>query len=192
MYILILIKFFLMTNESSIEYAYFGGGCFWCIEASFDGLKGVSKVTSGYSGGSKQNAHYKAVSSGTTKHAEICEIRYNPKEISYETLLKVFFLAHDPTTLNKQGNDIGPQYRSIIFYSNNNEKEKALSYMRQLQDKNIYNHIVTELQPLVKFYSAEQYHQDYFQFNSTQPYCAIIIEPKIKKLKKELKKYYEK
>ncbi len=192
MYILILIKLFLMTNESSIEYAYFGGGCFWCIEASFDGLKGVSKVTSGYSGGSKQNAHYKAVSSGTTKHAEICKIRYNPKEISYETLLKVFFLAHDPTTLNKQGNDIGPQYRSIIFYSNNTEKEKALSYMEKLQDKNIYNHIVTELQPLVKFYSAEQYHQDYFQFNSTQPYCAIIIEPKIQKLKKELKKYYEK
>ena len=186
------MNFLLMTNESSIEYAYFGGGCFWCIEASFDGLKGVSKVTSGYSGGSKQNANYKAVSSGTTKHAEICEIKYNPKEISYETLLKVFFLAHDPTTLNKQGNDIGPQYRSIIFYSNNTEKEKALSYMEKLQDKNIYNHIVTELQPLVKFYSAEQYHQDYFQFNSNQPYCAIIIEPKIQKLKKELKKYYEK
>ena len=181
-----------MTNESSIEYAYFGGGCFWCIEASFDGLKGVSKVTSGYSGGSKQNANYKAVSSGTTKHAEICEIKYNPKEISYETLLKVFFLAHDPTTLNKQGNDIGPQYRSIIFYSNNNEKEKALSYMRQLHDKNIYNHIVTEIQPLIKFYPAEQYHQDYFKFNSSQPYCAIVIEPKIQKLKKKLKKYYEK
>jgi peptide-methionine (S)-S-oxide reductase len=106
-------------------------------------------------------------------------------------LLQVFFLAHDPTTLNKQGNDIGTQYRSIIFYSNNNEKEKALSYIGQLEDQNIYNPIVTELQPLIKFYVAEQYHQDYFKLNSIQPYCAIVIKPKIQKLKKELKKYYK-
>ena len=190
MYLFILINFFFMTNETNIEYAYFGGGCFWCIEAAFEELKGVSQVTSGYAGGSKSNANYKSVSSGTTKHTEICEIKYNPKQISYETLLEIFFLAHDPTTLNKQGNDIGPQYKSIVFYSNREEKETAFNYIIQLENRKIYTHIVTELQPLMEFYPAEKYHQDYFKLNPRQPYCALIIEPKIQKLRKELKKYY--
>tara|TARA_B100001250_G_scaffold389861_1_gene389332 strand:+ start:988 stop:1527 length:540 start_codon:yes stop_codon:yes gene_type:complete len=172
------------------NYAYFGGGCFWCIEAVFEDLSGVSEVISGYSGGCEESANYKDVCNGQTNHAEICQIKYDPTIIFYDKLVKIFFLSHDPTTLNQQGNDIGPQYRSIIFYSNQKEERICKNYISELQKKNIYNNIVTELKPFNIFYKAENYHQNYFKLNSEQPYCKIIINPKIEKLRQQFKQYY--
>ena len=179
-----------MTQDNEYNYAYFGGGCFWCIEAVFQDLRGVNEVTSGYSGGEQETANYIDVCSGQTKHAEICRIKYDPNIISYYELVNIFFISHDPTTLNQQGNDIGPQYRSIIFYSDEEEKKISKTSITELEKNNTYNNIVTELTLFNNFYIAENEHQNYFKLNSQQPYCKFVINPKIIKLRKELKKYY--
>ncbi len=164
--------------------AVFGGGCFWCTEAVFKSLKGVEKVISGYSGGDIPNPTYEAVSSGSTGHAEVIQITFDPQIISYKTLLEVFFKLHDPTTLNKQGNDEGTQYRSVIFYENETQQKEAEESKKEMQ-KNYDKPIVTKIEPLKKFYPAEDYHQEYYKRNSDQSYCQIIIDPKIQKLKKD-------
>jgi len=179
-----------MNELNKIQHIYFGGGCFWCIEAAFTNLKGVVKIINGYAGGISNTANYKNVSTGKTNHAEICEIRYKSDIISIDVLLEVFFLAHDPTQLHRQGDDIGPQYRSIIFYKNMLEKEKSENYIKELEIKEIYKNIQTELVPFTAFYKAEKYHQNYFNLNPNAPYCSLIINPKIQKLKHRLKKYY--
>jgi peptide-methionine (S)-S-oxide reductase len=171
------------TNHT--ERATFGGGCFWCTEAIFQMLPGVKSVTSGYAGGTKENPTYKEVCSGTTGHAEVIQIEYDPKAVSYEKLLDTFWQAHDPTTLNYQGNDHGTQYRSIILYNNAAEKAAAEKSKAEAQ-KQFKNPIVTEIVPLKKFYKAEGYHQDYFRSNPNQPYCRFIIQPKVEKFEKKL------
>tara|TARA_B100000902_G_scaffold390446_1_gene439368 strand:+ start:678 stop:1226 length:549 start_codon:yes stop_codon:yes gene_type:complete len=182
----------MLSQNKPVNYAYFGGGCFWCIEAVFQNLNGVESVISGYSGGDRSTANYRDVSSGRTEHVEICKITYNPDVISYEILLKIFFLSHDPTQHNRQGNDIGPQYHSTIFYVNENEKNQCKKYIQELELQKIYNNIKTNLILFDTFYQAEEYHQRYFQLNSNQPYCSIIINPKIQKLKQKFKNYYHK
>ena len=187
---LTLLIQFDMPKEK-IQTAYFGGGCFWCIEAVFENINGVTEVISGYSGGDRETANYKDVCSGKTKHAEICKIKYNSEIVTFDILLEIFFLSHDPTTLNRQGNDIGPQYRSVIFFSNQEEKDKSKAYIKKLEQKNTYQSIITEILPLNEFYPAENYHQNYFEINPNQPYCEIVIEPKIQKLREKLNKYYK-
>ena len=164
----------------------FGGGCFWCAEAVFQRLKGVIAVMPGYAGGHKENPTYEEVCSGSTGHAEVVKIEYNPAIISYEDLLTVFFAIHDPTTQNRQGNDIGPQYRSIIFYTSEKQKKEANSFIEELDksDKNLAQ-VVTEVKPLDKFYQAEENHRDYYNKNSGKPYCQIVINPKLKILKEK-------
>ena len=190
--ILLIIFFFNMkSQDNNTKYIHFGAGCFWCVEAIFEGLDGVEEVVSGYSGGEQNTANYKDVISGKTKHAEVCRIKYNPNIISFQTLLKVFFLAHNPTTLNRQGNDVGEQYRSIIFYNNESEKLISEQYIQNLVADNIYDTITTDLVVFKEFYQAEQYHQNYMQLNPEQPYCKLIINPKVKKLRQELNQYYK-
>lgn len=160
----------------------FGGGCFWCTEALFQQLIGVSKVESGYSGGEVANPSYQAVCSGSTGHAEVVEVTYNPEEISFEDLVKIHLTTHDPTTLNRQGADRGTQYRSIIFYRSEEEKELASKVIDEVQD--VYqNKIVTELKLFEKFYPAEAYHQDYYASDPDRPYCQVVIDPKLEKFK---------
>lgn len=160
----------------------FGGGCFWCTEALFQQLKGVIKVESGYSGGDVDSPSYQEVCSGTTGHAEVVEVTYNPDEISFEDLVKIHLTTHDPTTLNRQGADRGTQYRSIIFYRNEEEKELASKVINEVQD--VYqNRIVTELKMFEKFYPAEDYHQDYYISDPDRPYCQVVIDPKLEKFK---------
>ncbi len=166
-----------------METATFGSGCFWCTEAVFQRLKGVETVVSGYSGGFVENPSYEEVCSGTTGHAEATQIKYDPAQISYEELLEVFWKTHDPTTLNQQGNDFGPQYRSAIFYHNDEQRRLAEEYKKKLGAAHIWDKpIVTEITAFTNFYPAENYHQDYFNRNPNQPYCAYIIRPKLKKL----------
>ena len=169
--------------------ATFGTGCFWCTEAIFQQLEGVLKVTSGYSGGVTPNPTYKEVCTGTTGHAECVQIIYDPEKISFDELLEVFWQTHDPTTLNRQGNDIGTQYRSAIFYHNKEQKEKAEKYKAELDKSGAFaKPIVTEITPFDgKFYSAEDYHQDYYAQNGSQPYCVYVIRPKMEKFKKVFK-----
>lgn len=163
-----------------------GGGCFWCTEAVFQQLKGVISVTPGYAGGSVKNPSYKEVCTGRTGHAEVVRVVFNPEQIFYNELLQVFFKTHDPTTLNRQGNDVGPQYRSIILYQNPTQKEQAEKIKYDLDHSGQFeNPIVTEIKPLDIFYPAEISHQDYYRNNSDQPYCRFIIDPKLEKLKKE-------
>jgi len=168
------------------EIAVFGGGCFWCTEAVFKMLKGVISVTPGYTGGTKDNPNYNEVGSGRTGHAEVVRIEYDPELVSYETLLTVFFATHDPTTLNRQGADVGTQYRSIVLYTTDEQKRAA---ERRIQELNASTEkgkpIVTEVKPLEHFYEAEQYHRDYYANNTDQPYCQIIINPKLEKVKKQ-------
>lgn len=172
------------------EVAIFGAGCFWCIEAVFENLEGVYKVVSGYSGGFVKNPAYKEVCNGTTGHAEVAEITFNPDVISFETLLSVFFKTHDPTTLNRQGNDRGTQYRSAIFYTSLAQKQKSESIIAQLNEEKAYpNPIVTEVTEFDVFYAAEDYHQNFFANNPTQGYCAYVIQPKVEKFKKVFKEY---
>lgn len=174
-----------MTN---LETATIAGGCFWCTEAIFKRLKGVNSVVSGYSGGQMENPSYEQVSSGTTNHAEAIQITFDPKVISYEKLLEVFFKLHDPTTLNQQGNDVGTQYRSVIFYDDEKQKQTAQKVSEKIEKSQMYkNPIVTEIVPYYNFYKAENYHQNYYEVNKTQPYCQLIIDPKIQKLYKEFK-----
>ena len=162
-----------------------GGGCFWCTEAVFQRVKGVSKVVSGYSGGKYPNPTYREICEGTSGHAEVIEISFDESQISVEELLLIFFHTHDPTTLNRQGNDVGSQYRSVIFYGNENQKLVAEELTIQLGKEQIFDApILTELSPLTDFYPAETYHQNYFNQNSYQPYCSLIIAPKIAKFLK--------
>ena len=175
-------------DNGSMEIATLAGGCFWCIEAVFQRLEGVDNVVSGYSGGSKETADYKVVSTGSTKHAEACQITYDPSVITYDEILQVFFGAHDPTTLNRQGNDIGPQYRSAIFYHSDQQKAVAESYIQQLDQARTWpDPIVTEVAPYEAFYVAEEYHQNYYNQNGSQPYCAFVVRPKVEKFLKNFK-----
>lgn len=166
----------------------FGTGCFWCTEAVFQELKGVIKVTSGYSGGQVPHPTYEEVCSGTTGHAECLQIVYDPAVISFDELLEVFWESHDPTTLNRQGNDVGTQYRSAIFYHNEEQREKAEHYKAELIRNKAYDKpIVTEITPFKVFYPAENYHQDYYNLHGTQPYCRLVIRPKLEKFEKVFK-----
>lgn len=170
------------------ETATFGAGCFWCVEAVYQQLKGVIKVTSGYSGGARENPTYDQVCSGATGHAEVCQIVYDPSVISYKELLEVFWTVHDPTTLNRQGADVGTQYRSVIYYHNDEQKQLAEHYKAELDKSGAFKDpVVTEISAYTKFYSAEKYHQDYYNNNKNQPYCSFVIEPKLDKFKKVFK-----
>jgi peptide-methionine (S)-S-oxide reductase len=167
------------------EIAVFGGGCFWCTEAVFKMLKGATKVLPGYAGGTKENPTYLEVSSGNTGHAEVIYIEYDGAQVSYENLLTVFFGSHDPTTRNRQGNDIGTQYRSVIFYTTEDQKSVAEKFIKEINEGSLEGKsIVTELEPLTKFYEAEDYHKDYFANNPENPYCEIVINPKLEKVVK--------
>ena len=164
------------------EKATLAGGCFWCLEAVYDDLRGVENVQSGYAGGTKTNPTYEQVCTGTTGHAEVVQITYDPAQISYEDLLDVFFTIHDPTTLNRQGGDVGTQYRSAIFYHDDEQKRIAEQRLHDLKDKKIWDDpVVTELVPLEDFYPAEAYHTDYFARNPEQGYCSAVIAPKVSK-----------
>ena len=174
-----------MIDSTKYEVATFAAGCFWCTEAVFQRLKGVVKIESGYSGGSVPNPTYEAVCTGQTGHAECTQITFDPKIISFKELLEVFWKTQDPTTLNRQGNDSGTQYRSAIFYHNDEQKQLAEKYKRELDSEEIWNDpIVTEIVPFKKFYKAEDYHQDYYNKNGSQPYCSFVITPKLDKFKK--------
>jgi len=176
-----------MNNSTNqLEVATLGGGCFWCTEAVFQMLPGVKSVTSGYAGGMKENPTYKEVCAGNTGHAEVIQIQYDPKVVSYEKLLETFWEAHDPTTLNRQGADTGTQYRSIILYSSEAQRTAA-EKSRAAAQKVLGRPIVTEIVPLKKFYKAEGYHQDYYRDNPNQPYCRMVIRPKVEKFEKKLK-----
>jgi peptide-methionine (S)-S-oxide reductase len=169
-----------------MEQATFGGGCFWCTEAVFQNLKGVSKVVSGYMGGHKENPSYDDICTGESGHAEIIQIDYDPGQISFEDLLLVFFKTHDPTTLNRQGNDVGTQYRSVVFYENQEQKIAAENMIDQLDKEMIFESpIITEVTPISKFYEAEDYHQNYFNNNANKGYCAYVIQPKLVKFTKD-------
>lgn len=188
-YILIIFNQGLTAqNKNNMENATFGSGCFWCTEAIFEQLKGVESAKSGYSGGLTKNPTYKEVCTGETGHAEVIQVTYNPEIISYTELLEVFWQTHDPTTLNRQGGDVGTQYRSVIFYHNEKQKEIAESYKKKLEQAKIYdNPIVTEISEYTTFYVAESYHQDYYNSNKAQPYCSFVITPKMEKFKKVFK-----
>jgi peptide-methionine (S)-S-oxide reductase len=173
------------ADLEGLEKAYFASGCFWCVEAIYESVKGVPEVISGYSGGKEANATYPKVSSGATRHAEAVEVYYDPAVVDYVTLLKVFFGSHDPTTLNQQGPDRGPQYRSAIFYRNETEKEAALSYIEELTEAGTFaKPIVTEVVPFEAFYPAEDYHQNYERNNPFQPYVMQVSVPRLKKFQR--------
>jgi peptide-methionine (S)-S-oxide reductase len=175
-----------MAENQQLATATVGGGCFWCTEAVFQNLRGVKSVKSGYAGGHVENPTYQQVCTATTGHAEVIQIAYDPAVISYEDLLEVFFTTHDPTTPNRQGNDVGPQYRSVIYYHDSEQERIARDVIKSVNDRRIWNRpIVTEVSPLPTFYPAEAYHDDYFARNSGQPYCQVIIEPKVAKLRKQ-------
>jgi peptide-methionine (S)-S-oxide reductase len=176
----------LVNMSEQIDTATFGTGCFWCTEAIFEQLNGVLKVTSGYSGGKVDNPNYKQVCTGETGHAECVQIQYEPSKISYDELLEVFWQVHDPTTLNRQGADVGTQYRSAIFYHNEDQRRKAEHYKAELNKSGAYKDpIVTEITPFSKFYPAEDYHQEYYANNkNANPYCAMVIRPKLEKFQK--------
>ena len=177
----------IMTIETNkTQLATLGGGCFWCLEATFELLPGVKSVVSGYAGGQKEDPTYEEVCTKTTGHAEVVQIEYDPKTISYEKLLEAFWEIHDPTTPNRQGNDVGPQYRSIILYHDDTQKKVAEKSKAEAQES-LTRPIVTEIVPLKKFYQAEGYHQDYFRKNPNQAYCQVVIRPKVNKLEKKLK-----
>jgi peptide-methionine (S)-S-oxide reductase len=173
------------TDMDNRKTATFGAGCFWCVEAVFQMLDGVDKVVSGYAGGEVDNPTYKQVCEGTTGHAEVCQISYDPEVISFDELLEVFWKTHDPTTLNRQGADVGTQYRSVVFYHDEDQKNLAEEYKLRLEEAEIFDDpIVTEISPLSKFYVAEDYHQNYYNNNASQPYCSYVITPKLEKFEK--------
>lgn len=188
--VLILMSTAMNTKKmNKTEIATFGGGCFWCTEAIFDQLEGVISVESGYAGGTSKNITYKEVCSGTTGHAEVIHITYNPSIIAFTELLEVFFATHNPTTLNRQGADVGTQYRSSIFYHNAEQKEIAQAYINELEQKEVFQDpIVTTLERFDVYVKAENYHQNYFENNgSTNQYCTVVINPKLEKFKKQFK-----
>ena len=171
---------------SNLETATLAAGCFWCVEAVFDDLKGVEDVVSGYSGGHTENPTYKEVCSETTGHAEVVQIKFDPDELSFADLLRVYFTVHDPTTLNRQGGDIGTSYRSAIFYHSGEQKSAAAVVIAEITKEGIYdNPIVTEVAEFGKFYPAEDYHQEYFANNPNQPYCAAVVAPKVAKFRQK-------
>lgn len=171
--------------QDGLEVATLGAGCFWCVEAIFQEVKGVKSVTSGYMGGHINKPTYKEVCSGNTGHAEVAQLTFNPKEVSYKEILEIFWQTHDPTTLNRQGNDVGSQYRSAIFYHNEEQKKEAEFYKMELDESEAFSaKIVTEIVPASEFYKAEGYHQDYYSQNENAPYCQAIIRPKVDKFKK--------
>lgn len=175
-----------MSSNQALEVATLAGGCFWCLEAVFDDLKGVEDVVSGYAGGHIKNPSYKAVCTGQTGHAEVIQVKFNPQVISYKDLLNVFFAIHDPTTLNRQGADIGTQYRSAIFYHTPEQKQIAEETIKELDAAKLWdNPIVTEVTPISEYYPAEDYHQEYFARNPDQGYCQFVIAPKVAKFRKE-------
>lgn len=175
-----------MTDQQSTEIATLAGGCFWCLEAVFDDLRGVSSVVSGYAGGHKANPSYQQVCSGNTGHAEVVQVHFDPQQISYRDLLDVFFTIHDPTQLNRQGHDVGTQYRSAIFYHSPEQKAIAEQAIAAMTAEKIWpGKIVTEISPLTTFYPAEEYHHDYFLNNPSQPYCMAVVAPKVVKARKK-------
>ncbi|MFD0997997.1 peptide-methionine (S)-S-oxide reductase MsrA [Ohtaekwangia kribbensis] len=180
-----------MANESAREglaIATFGSGCFWCTEAVFQNVEGVEKVESGYSGGKVKNPTYKEVCSGLTGHAEVIQVHYDTAKVSFEELLEIFWKTHDPTTLNRQGADEGTQYRSVVFYHNEEQKKLAEKYKAELDKSGAFdNPIVTEISPYTEFYKAEDYHQNYYNLNGNAPYCSYVIQPKLEKFRKVFK-----
>ncbi len=175
-----------MEQRQTLEMAVLGGGCFWCLEAVYDQLKGVISVESGYAGGSVPNPTYEAVCTGRTGHAEVVRITYDPRIVSFRDLLDVFFTIHDPTTLNRQGADVGTQYRSVIFYTTPEQRAVAEAAIAELEAAKVWRDpIVTEVKPLDAFYVAEDYHQEYFARNPNQGYCRVVIEPKVAKFRKQ-------
>ena len=173
-------------SEKELETATLGAGCFWCVEAVFDDLRGVEDVVSGYSGGHKDNPTYQEVCTQETGHTEVVQIRFDPAELSFADLLRIFFTVHDPTTRNRQGNDIGPSYRSAIYFHSPEQKATAESVIREITDEAIYDDpIVTEVTAFDKFWPAEDYHQEYFENNPNQPYCAAVVAPKVAKFRKK-------
>ena len=174
----------IMAQKPEDSVATFGEGCFWCTEAVFERLAGVTSVISGYSGGEVKNPSYREVCTGRTGHAEVCQIHYDPKVVSYEELLDVFWHTHDPTTLNRQGNDVGTQYRSVIFYHSEEQKRLAEKSKAEIEASGLFDGpVVTRIDPFRNFYKAEDYHQDYFRNNPNQPYCTFIVKPKVEKFK---------
>ena len=172
-------------TDAEKELATLAGGCFWCLEAVFDDLRGVDSVESGYMGGKTANPSYEEVCSGETGHAEVAQLSFDPKKVSFKEILEVFFVIHDPTTLNRQGNDVGTQYRSAIFYHSAGQKAVAEQVIANMSAAKIYEDpIVTEVVPASKFYVAEDYHQEYFRRNPAQPYCAFVVRPKVAKFRK--------
>jgi peptide-methionine (S)-S-oxide reductase len=176
------------ASSDETQVATFGAGCFWCVEAVFLEVDGVLAVESGYSGGRIANPTYRQICTGTTGHAEVCQIRFNPKRVSFDELLEVFWQTHDPTTLNRQGNDVGTQYRSVIFYHNDRQREVAEKRKQQLNEARAWpNPVVTEISPLTNYYKAEAYHQNYYRTNPRQGYCQFVIRPKLEKFRKVFK-----
>lgn len=174
-----------MDHNGKLDTATFGAGCFWCVEAVFQELKGVQSVTSGYAGGTVTNPTYKQVCGGNTGHAEVARVVYDPQVISYDELLEVFWQTHDPTTPNRQGNDVGTQYRSAVFYHNPEQKEKAEFYKKKLNESGAFpGPVVTTIEEMKEFYPAEDYHQNYYIDNASQPYCTFVIGPKMDKFRK--------
>jgi peptide-methionine (S)-S-oxide reductase len=174
-----------ITEKKPLETATLAGGCFWCLEAVFEQLRGVLKVESGYTGGSNANPTYKAVCTGTTGHAEVVHVTFDPTVLNYKTLLEVFFAIHDPTTLNRQGGDVGTQYRSAIFYHTSAQEQMARAVIAELSAAGIWDQpIVTQIAPLETFWKAEDYHQGYFRANPSQPYCQAVVNPKVVKFRK--------
>lgn len=169
--------------DNKLEIAVFGGGCFWCTEAVLKSLRGVASAVPGYSGGKTKNPTYEQVSTGETGHAEVTKIEFDPKEISYEDILTVFFATHDPTTLNRQGNDVGTQYRSVVFFTDEAQKKSAEDFIKKLNESG--KKVVTEVEPLKEFYEAEDYHKGYYEAHRDQPYCELVISPKLDKLKEK-------
>jgi peptide-methionine (S)-S-oxide reductase len=181
------------TNPANLETATFGAGCFWCVEAQFQMLDGVVKTESGYSGGHVKNPSYKEVCNGTTGHAEVIQVTYDKTKLSYDDMLQAFWTSHDPTQLNRQGNDVGTQYRSVIFYHTPEQQKLAEEYKRKLNEEKVYDSpVVTEISPYTTFYKAEDYHQNYFNENGDQPYCAYVIQPKVEKFRKVFEKKLKK
>ena len=177
-----------ITMGNDVEKATLGGGCFWCTEAVYKELKGVEKVVPGYSGGHVKNPSYREVCDGTTGHAEVVQITFNPKVVSFSEILEVFFMTHDPTTLNRQGNDVGTQYRSAVFYHNEGQKQIAEKVIALFEDERVYDDpIVTEVTEFDVFYEAGDYHKNYFERNKNQPYCQFVVAPKVEKFKKIFK-----
>lgn len=176
------------TIQQPMDTITFGAGCFWCVEAVYSDLNGVESVVSGYAGGTVKNPSYKEVCTGNTGHAEVCQITYNPSVISYKELLEVFWQVHDPTTLNRQGGDVGTQYRSAIFYHTDEQKQVAEQFLKTLNQEKVFpDPIVTEITAINNFYPAEDYHQDYFELNGDNPYCQSVVRPKLEKFRKVFK-----